>query len=103
MAVSADVGPDLIVAWRRLTTVVLYADDEVTAAELGLVEALGPHDANVLLRIPRDRSVFPVPHLLAGARDVEVPLADPTQQIWDLQKLGAPIGWKLRAGCANGC
>jgi len=88
LAVSADVGPDLIVAWRRPTTIVLYAGDEITPEELGLIEAVGPHDGNVVLRIPEDRSVFPVAQLLADVRDVEVPLADPTQQIWDLQKLG---------------
>jgi hypothetical protein len=59
-----------------------------TSAALGLVEAQGRHDANVILRMPADRSVFPVPPLAAGLRGAQIPLADPSQMIWDLQDLG---------------
>ena len=52
------------------------------------MEAQGRQDANVIMRNPRDRSVFPVPALVAELRGVEVPLADPSQLIWDLQNLG---------------
>lgn len=88
IVVSADVGPDLLLAWRRPSVLVLYARAPIDPMELDLVEAQGRHDANVILRSPRDRSVFPVPELIAELRDVEIPLADPTQQIWDLQDLG---------------
>ncbi|MBA2283103.1 MAG: hypothetical protein H0W25_17980 [Acidimicrobiia bacterium] len=88
IVVSADVGPDLILAWRRPTTVVLYTTHEIDPDDLGLVEAQGSHDANVIVRIPEDRSVFPVPELVADVRGVGVPLADPSQMIWDLQDLG---------------
>ncbi len=88
IVVSADVGPDLLLAWRRPSVVILYTQAAVDPAELDLVDAQGRHDANVILRSPRDLSVIPVPELVAELRGVEIPLADPTQQIWDLQDLG---------------
>jgi hypothetical protein len=88
VAVSADVGPDLILAWRRPSEVILYAKQLVDTAGLGFVEAQGRHDANVIVRMPGDESVFPVPLWAAEVRDVEVGLADATQMIWDLHDLG---------------
>ncbi len=88
IVVSADVGPDLLLAWRRPSVVILYTTHEIVPGDLGLVEAHGRHDANVIIRYPDDRSVFPVPSLVAELRGVEVPLAAPTQLIWDLQDLG---------------
>jgi hypothetical protein len=88
LAVSADVGPDLVLAWRRPTVVILYARQLLDPDRLGLVDAQGRHDANVIVRNPDDVSVFPRPPLVAKVGGVEVPLADPTQQIWDLQDLG---------------
>jgi hypothetical protein len=88
LAVSADVGPDLLLAWRRPTVVVLYARQLLDPDRLGLVDAQGRHDANVIVRTPDDVSVFPTPHLVADMSGVEVPLADPTQQVWDLHDLG---------------
>ena len=85
---SADVGPDLIVPWRRPSLVILYVKQVVDPASLELVGAQGRHDANVIVRLPEDRSVFPGRALLADIRGSEVPLADPIQQIWDLQDLG---------------
>src|SRR3984957_14020230 len=88
IAVSADVGPDLIVPWRRPSVVILYVRHAIDPSELRLTEAQGRHDANVIIRAPGDRSVFPVPALAGQIRGNEVPLADPLQQIWDLQDLG---------------
>lgn len=88
IAVSADVGPDLIVPWRRPSLVILYARHAIDPSGLGLTDAQGRHDANVIIRIPKDRSVFPVPGLVGQVQGNEVPLADPLQQIWDLQDLG---------------
>ena len=85
---SADVGPDLIVAWRRPSLVILYAKRMIDPSSLGLIDAQGRHDANVIIRMPHDQSVFPVPALVAQVRGSDVPLADPLQQIWDLQDLG---------------
>jgi hypothetical protein len=89
IAVSADVGPDLIVPWRRPSIVILYARRLLDPTSLGLVEAQGKHDANVIVRMPEDTSVFTTPPTFTaelGGREVE--LADPAQQIWDLQDLG---------------
>ena len=88
IAVSADVGPDLIVAWRRPSLVILYARHAIDPSDFGLTDAQGRHDANVIIRNPEDRSVFPVPALAGQVQGNEVPLADPLQQIWDLQDLG---------------
>ena len=89
VAVSADVGPDLIEAWRRPSTLILYVRDLVDPADLGLVEAQGRHDANVIIRMPADQSVFGVPPALtADIQGFEVKLADPAQMIWDLLDLG---------------
>jgi hypothetical protein len=85
---SADVGPDLILAWRRPSLVILYAKHAIDPAALGLTQAQGRHDADVILRTPQDRSVFPAPALVARVQGSAVPLADPLQQIWDLQDLG---------------
>lgn len=88
VAVSADVGPDLIVPWRRPSLVILYARHAIDPSGLELTEARGRHDANVIIRTPEDRSVFPMPALAGQIHGNEVPLADPLQQIWDLQDLG---------------
>jgi len=88
VVVSADVGPDLIVPWRRPSVVIFYARHAIDASDLGLTDAQGRHDANVIMRNPEDRSVFPVPALTGQVQGSEIPLADPLQQIWDLQDLG---------------
>ena len=88
LAVSADVGPDLVLAWRRPSVVILYARQLLDLDRLGLVEAQSRHDANVIVRNPDDVSVFPTHLLVAEVGEVEVPLADPTQQVWDLNDLG---------------
>jgi hypothetical protein len=85
---SADVGPDLILAWRRPSLVILYAKYATDPSGLALTEAQGRHDANVIMRTPQDRSVFPASALVAQVQGSDVPLADPLQQIWDLQDLG---------------
>jgi hypothetical protein len=88
MLVSADVGPDLILPWRRPSLVILYTELAIDPSDLKLTEARGRHDANVILRTPKDRSVFTPRALVTRVRGDDVPLADPLQQIWDLQDLG---------------
>lgn len=88
VAISADVGPDLLLAWRRPTIVVIYSLGILDPGELGLVAAQGRHDANVIIRNPDDTSVFPVHELVADFNGADIPLVDATQQIWDLQDLG---------------
>jgi hypothetical protein len=85
---SADVGPDLIVPWRRPSLVILYVKHVMDLSSLGLTDAQGRHDTNVIVRLPEDRSVFPSHALVASIQGNDVPLADPLQQIWDLQDLG---------------
>lgn len=88
LAVSADVGPDLLLSWRRPSVVILYARQLLDLDRLGVVDAQGRHDANVIVRTPDDVSVFPTHPLVADVDGVEVPLADQAQQVWDLQDLG---------------
>jgi len=89
LAVSADVGPDLILAWRRPSKVIWYVRRLIAASELGLVQAQGQHDANVVVRMPKDHSVFPAPPPVAAeAQGAEIGLADPAQMVWDLHDLG---------------
>ena len=88
IVVSVDVVPDLLLAWRRPSVVILYANHEIAPGDLGLVEAQGRHDANVIIRYPDDRSIFLLPNLVAELHGVEIPLAPPSQLIWDLQDLG---------------
>jgi hypothetical protein len=88
IAVSADVGPDTIVPWRRPSAVILYTARLVDPASLGLIEAQGAHDANVIVRMPADGSAFGFRTLVADVSDVEMRLADPVQMIWDLLELG---------------
>jgi hypothetical protein len=68
--------------------VILYAQHTIDEQELGLVEAHGPNDANVIVREPADRSVFRDSPLVVSVGDVHVHLADEAQLIWDLQELG---------------
>lgn len=88
VVVSADVGPDLIAPWRRPDVVILYASRVIDPSALGLVSAEGRHDANVIVRMPADQSVFPPRPFVAHVHGSDVPLADPLQQIWDLADLG---------------
>jgi hypothetical protein len=88
IATSADVGPDLIIPWRRPSLLILYTRHAIDPSSLGLTDAQGRHDANVIIRTPEDRSVFPLPTLMGQVQGNEIPLADPLQQIWDLQDLG---------------
>lgn len=88
IAISADVGPDLLMAWRRPSLLVVYAREELDVDAVGLVHAQGSDDANVVVRNPADRSVYAVPGLSVELRGVAVPLADPSQMVWDLQDLG---------------
>jgi hypothetical protein len=88
IVVSADVGPDLIEPWRRPSLVILYVKHVTNPSSLMLTNAQGRHDANVIVRMPDDQSVFPARALVAQVRGNDIPLADPLQQIWDLQNLG---------------
>jgi hypothetical protein len=99
-AVSADVGPDLIRPWRRPSVLILYTDAVFDAADLKGIDAVGMNDANVIVRMPADQSVFPAAEIAGEFRGARIPLADPVQMIWDLNELGgadrAEAAGKLR-------
>lgn len=88
LAASADVGPDLVAPWRRPTLLLLYSRGGVPDQALNAVPAESRDSANVIVRAPKDLSVFPVHRLVAEYDNVEIPLADPIQMVWDLQDLG---------------
>ena len=88
--------------WRRPSLVILYTKHAIDPAELDLVSARGSHDANVIVRMPGDRSVFPFRALEAQIQGNDVPLADPLQQIWDLQDLGGADRLEAAGSYGNG-
>jgi hypothetical protein len=85
---SADVGADLVAPWRQPSVLVVYARNDFDLRSVDRVLAQGRDDANVIIHSPADRSVFPNPTVSAAVHGVEVPLADPTQMMWDLMDLG---------------
>lgn len=88
-AISADVGPDLVAAWRTPSHLIVYIDKPIDANAHGLTPAKDRSDANVLLRVPDDSSVFGNWHpIVADLNGSKLRLADPTQMIWDLHDLG---------------
>ena len=93
--------PDLLVSWRRPTVVILYTNHDIAIRDLGPVDAQGAHDANVILRAPADQSVFRDHDLVATVRGVDIPLADETQLIWDLQDLGGADRLEARGRAAR--
>lgn len=87
VAVSADLGPDLLVPWRHPTLVVVYTTESLTLDDAGLVPAEGRADASVILRWTKDPTLLsPAPR---WPTEVDgIPLTDPVQQWWDLLDLG---------------
>ncbi len=84
---SADVGPDLYAPWLRPRVVILYCRADHPLDDIGIVEAVGRADANVIVRDPQDLSVFT--HSSAGTLGGEqIPVVDVPQMIWDLEHLG---------------
>lgn len=94
IGVSADVGPDLVTAWRKPSVLIVYAKDGLDVDGVDVVSAQGADDANVIVRYPVDSSVFAAPRLSTAFRGVDVPLADPSQMLWDLQDLGGTDRWE---------
>ena len=82
VAVSGDVAADHLAPWRTPTQVTLYIDQPVATDSLEGVTARGPEDGNIEVIVPNDTSVFD------DSRNSELPLAHPTQVIWDLTRHG---------------
>jgi len=105
VAVSADFAPDLLVPWRHPTLTAVYTDRPLDLTPVGFVRADGRVDATVLLRHTPDSTLLaafePWPRVVD-----DIPLADPVQQIWDLQDLGGEdrheAADRLRAGILDG-
>lgn len=87
VAVSADLAPDLLAAWRHPTLTVIYAADALDLSAAGFVRAEGRIDATMLVRHTTDSLLLaacePWPRVVDG-----IPVVDPVQQIWDLHDLG---------------
>lgn len=88
VAISADVGPDLVASWRRPTLLIVYVSQAIDMDELHIVRSADSSDANVLVRIPRDLSVFRSTPLKVRIGGDALQLADETQMLWDLHDLG---------------
>lgn len=86
-AVSADLAPDLLAAWRHPTLTIVYATDALDLTSVGFVRAEGRVDATLLVRHTSDPTLLaalePWPRSVDG-----IPLVDPVQQVWDLRDLG---------------
>lgn len=87
VAVSADLAPDLLAAWRHPTLTVVYMADALDLRLVGFVRAEGRVDATLLVRRTSDSTLLAT--FEPWQRSVDgVPLVDPVQQIWDLHDLG---------------
>jgi hypothetical protein len=87
VAVSADLAPDLLAAWRHPSLTVIYATEALDLTSVGFVRADGRVDATVLVRHTSDSTQLAAFEPWPRTID-DVPLADPVQQIWDLHDLG---------------
>jgi len=88
LRISADVGPDLITPLRSPTNLVVYAKAGISLPADRFVATAAQHEANVILIVPADKSVFAARRLSATFGATELQLADPVQMIWDLHRLG---------------
>ena len=83
-AVSADLAPDLIAPWRTPTLTVIYTNASLDLAPSEFVPAMARGEATILVRQVSDESLlesWPV-------RRLDIPIAHPVQQVWDLYDLG---------------
>lgn len=87
VALSADLGPDLLVPWRHPTLTVVYCAQPLHLDTAGFVPAEGPVDASVVVRHTDDRTLLePSPGWAATVEGIT--LTDPVQQWRDLLDLG---------------
>ena len=87
VALSADLGPDLLVPWRHPTITVVYSSQRLDLDKAGFVPAEGRADASVVVRHTDDPTLLtPSPGWVATVDGI--PLTDPVQQWRDLLDLG---------------
>lgn len=83
LAVSADLAPDLLAAWRVPSCTVVYVASALDLELAGFVPAAAPGEATLIVREVKDAS------LAVPWRTVrETPLVHPLQAVWDLHDLG---------------
>lgn len=87
VAVSADVGPDLLVPWRHPTVAVIYTQRILELSGAHLVRAEGRTDASLLVRTTDDATLLHAFSPWPSAVE-DIPLTDPVQQWRDLLDLG---------------
>ena len=88
LRISADVGPDLITPLRSPTSLIVYTEAGLSVPADRFVATAAQDEANVILIVPADKSVFLARRLEASFGAAELQLADPVQMIWDLHRLG---------------
>ncbi len=94
---SGDVAADLIAPWRSPSRAVIYAHAGADLADVGLTP-VGAEEATLELIVPQDSGVWPVASSRpsggkpashgesAGHSDPLMPIADPLQVLWDVQR-----------------
>jgi hypothetical protein len=86
--ISADVGPDLLVPWRRPDHLVAYSGPGAFLGKLlGAEHAHGRHDANITWRVPEDISIIYLASQVT-VEGVQMKVADPVHLIWEMGVLG---------------
>lgn len=86
-AVSADLGPDLLMPWRHPTLTIVYASKRLHLDDAGFVPAEGPADASIVVRHTDDPTLLEPSPGWAPIVD-GISLTDPVQQWRDLLDLG---------------
>ncbi|WP_156313165.1 helix-turn-helix domain-containing protein [Micromonospora sp. HK10] len=86
VAVSGDVAADIIAPWRAPNRAILYARTGVDLAGAGFVPA-GEEEATLEFTVPKDPGLWPPS---VEEVTVDLPLADPLQILWDVQRSPGP-------------
>lgn len=87
---AADVAADSYAPWRLPLSAELYTEEAMDLAPAGFVPA-GPADATLTVRVPGDRTVFPVARWYADSSPAGVAgLADPILVYWALTHSDGP-------------
>jgi hypothetical protein len=98
--------PRPLAPWRRPSHLVVYSLGVEFHTPEDWVEAHGFGDANIVMRDAADDTVARS-RISRHLGKVELPLADPTQILWDMHNLGGEDrlegaekvrGWVIRAG-----
>lgn len=105
LVVSGDVAADILSPWRRPSHLVIYTQAPIDLGHwIKITRAHSLGDANVIHQVPDDDSIFATQSKATWAGGT-VPIADPSQILWDLNRLGgddrAEAAEKLRTWLIN--